>query len=116
MLSSTTKRRGSKYLIPIKVEALIKTALSNRKKGNGKACTNIARARKKLQILDRDEFKCVDCGATDKLTIDHIKYKYHGGELRYGPSDYNLDLCQTLCVNCHRAKNMREVKELRLVE
>ena len=51
--------------------------------------------RKRLEILDRDNFACVACGATDKeLHVHHIKY---AAELWEADTD---DL-QTLCTACH---------------
>lgn len=45
----------------------------------------------------RDGFKCKRCGATDDLTIDHIKPESKGGKA----TDDNL---QTLCRSCNSKK------------
>lgn len=55
---------------------------------------------KRYEVLKRDGFKCVKCGATgeeSKLEIDHIVPKVQGG----GDEKENL---QTLCFACNRGK------------
>ncbi len=53
----------------------------------------------RLEIMSRDGFKCVICG-TDKKTLQvhHILY------LRREPWDYPEHLYQTLCEDCHEAR------------
>lgn len=55
------------------------------------------------EVFKRDNYKCVECGATkDETTlhIDHIQPVSHGG------SD-ELDNLQTLCQDCNLAKSNR---------
>ena len=49
------------------------------------------------RIFNRDGFKCVACGSTEYLTIDHIISIYRGGT----DEDKNL---QTLCNQCNARK------------
>jgi hypothetical protein len=70
-------------------------------------------ARKKLAVLNRDGFKCVKCGRTESLTIDHIN-DVTTTSRRHLASSYRLELCQTLCTWCHVAKN-KEARESRTI-
>lgn len=53
------------------------------------------------KVLQRDNFKCRQCGRRAELEIDHIRPVKSGGDDR--PS--NL---QTLCRECHIKKTSRE--------
>lgn len=57
----------------------------------------------RLEILRRDGFQCVQCGARGRLEVDHIKPVRTHPELSYEPS--NL---QTLCPSCHTRKTRIE--------
>jgi 5-methylcytosine-specific restriction enzyme A len=58
----------------------------------------------RFQAKRRDGFKCVLCGATGRLNVDHIK------PLRTHPElAFDLANLQTLCVPCHSAKTKTEV-------
>lgn len=50
-------------------------------------------------ILKRDGYKCVYCGSSENLQIDHIKSVYNGGENR-------IDNLQTLCKSCNTRKRV----------
>jgi 5-methylcytosine-specific restriction endonuclease McrA len=47
-------------------------------------------------VLIRDGYKCVLCGSTKRLCVDHILPFRLFEELRYSP-----DNCRTLCHQCH---------------
>jgi 5-methylcytosine-specific restriction endonuclease McrA len=52
--------------------------------------------KKRLNILQRDNWKCVECQSEEKnLQVYHILY------LKIDPWDYADDLLQTLCDDCH---------------
>jgi len=52
------------------------------------------------RILERDEFACATCGATDDLQIDHIVPVRKGG-----PNvEFNL---QVLCAPCNQSKGAK---------
>jgi 5-methylcytosine-specific restriction endonuclease McrA len=51
----------------------------------------------RLFIFNRDNNRCVNCGSTYKLTIDHIISVYSGGVDAY-------DNFQTLCNKCNAGK------------
>lgn len=55
------------------------------------------RARKRAATFARDGHRCLRCGATDALTLDHILPLSKGGTWANG----NL---QTLCEPCNTAK------------
>lgn len=50
--------------------------------------------RRRVRVLVRDGNQCLACGATEDLTLDHIKHKSKGG----GDEDSNL---RTLCRSCN---------------
>lgn len=56
---------------------------------------------KVLKIWRRDGFKCVECSATENLTIDHITPRVRGG----GDEEENL---RTLCKHCNSAKSAKD--------
>lgn len=51
--------------------------------------------------LQRDNNKCVKCGNTEHLEVDHILNVARGGT-------HNLDNLQTLCHHCHHTKTQWE--------
>jgi hypothetical protein len=53
--------------------------------------------KKRLQILERDRFKCVICGASSKELHVHHKY-YRSG---FDPWEYGNDTLTTVCCDCH---------------
>lgn len=54
--------------------------------------------RKRLEVLERDGWKCRSCGATDKeLQIHHTIYE-NGKK----PWEHSSDMLKTLCVECHK--------------
>ncbi|MEM1149843.1 MAG: HNH endonuclease signature motif containing protein [Pseudomonadota bacterium] len=57
----------------------------------------------RLQILERDGYRCKSCGARGRLEVDHIKPVRTHPELSYDPG--NL---QALCPSCHARKTRIE--------
>lgn len=56
--------------------------------------------KKRLSILDRDEFACQCCGSTSKtLHVHHLFYK----KSSEGPWDYEDEALITYCDECHDA-------------
>lgn len=62
-----------------------------------KKLLNPAWQRKRLEILNRDEFTCQSC--FDSETTLHVHHKYY--ERGRAPWDYPPEALVTLCVNCH---------------
>lgn len=60
--------------------------------------------KKRHLVYERDGFKCVDCGSTDDLTLDHIFPWSRGGPDTIG----NL---QTLCKYCNSRKGAKVLVE-----
>lgn len=73
----------------LKINAMIKSRDPGRK------------ARRRLFILQRDGFKCVNCGSSENLTIAHIKSIKELGVTRFAAAAWKPDNCKTLCVACH---------------
>lgn len=57
--------------------------------------------RPRLAALERDQYRCVDCGSEDRLEVHHI--------VTWKPGDpHELDNLATLCVPCHRRRHPRK--------
>ncbi len=95
------KEKKSATPIPLDIERLKITA----KKSLNEGRTPTLRARHKLWVLERDNFKCQKCGSCDNLTIDHIRTSWKHGKRTYSSSNIKLEDCQVLCVECHTKKN-----------
>lgn len=64
--------------------------------------------RKRLEILNRSDFSCDECGATDKtLNVHHKSYK-KGAK----PWEYEEHELASLCEECHKSRHDIE-KEIR---
>lgn len=60
----------------------------------------------RIRILERDQDKCVDCGAPlnyGESEIDHIHARVNGG------SYWDYANLQTLCVPCHKRKTKQDL-------
>ncbi|PTQ72739.1 HNH endonuclease [Celeribacter persicus] len=57
-----------------------------------------------MQALERDDWKCVQCGERRRLEIDHIEPVRDRPDLAY-----SLANLQTLCGRCHASKTRQEV-------
>lgn len=62
--------------------------------------------RLRKEVLRRDGNRCVQCGNTQHLEVDHILNVARGGT-------HNLDNLQTLCHTCHREKSQQEARQAR---
>ena len=51
----------------------------------------------RLQVYERDGFKCIRCGVQQNLSLDHIKPESKGG-------DSSFENLQTMCKSCNSAK------------
>ena len=56
----------------------------------------------RLQMLDRDSWRCQKCGKTGRLEVDHIKPLEDGGEM------YDARNLRSLCRFCHFDKSRSE--------
>ena len=55
-------------------------------------------------VLNRDNFRCVECGRAGKLEVDHIvPMQREPGQDVYNPNDL-----QAICRACHIEKSRRE--------
>ena len=58
----------------------------------------------RMAILERDDWACVECGATRRLEVDHVQPVRARPDLAYSPA--NL---QVLCASHHTAKTRLEI-------
>ena len=68
--------------------------------GSGKKDTHWNNLRK--QVFKRDSYKCVKCGFSKNLTVDHITPRHAGGL-------DELNNLRTLCVSCHEEVHNRKI-------
>jgi hypothetical protein len=54
--------------------------------------------RKRLEVMNRDDFTCLSCGSKDKTLNVHHKTYRKGAE----PWDYDNDNFATYCEDCHK--------------
>jgi 5-methylcytosine-specific restriction endonuclease McrA len=52
----------------------------------------------KIQVLDRDGWRCQDCGSAEMLQVHHINSR---SKLGHDASENLI----TLCVDCHRRRH-----------
>ena len=65
-------------------------------------------ARLRRAVLERDGYRCVKCGRSGRLEVDHRIRKEDGG-------GDELDNLQALCRECHGAKTVKEnTQEMRI--
>lgn len=59
---------------------------------------------RRLEILERDDFTCQDCGATaDDGVLLQVHHKYYiDGNM---PWEYDDDALVTLCEDCHKERH-----------
>ena len=61
--------------------------------------------RKRLEVMGRDNFTCLDCGSTDnQLQVHHCLYEK--GE----PWETSNEFLMTLCMDCHKSRGDIESK------
>ena len=60
--------------------------------------------KKRREILDRDG-KCLECGSTERLEVDHRVPVYEGG------AELDSENLRVLCHECHKNKTRKEVFE-----
>lgn len=65
-----------------------------------RAAFNVAARTLRDQVLERDEFRCCQCGTTEDLTLDHIHPLSKCGS-------NELDNLQTLCRSCNSRNGAR---------
>lgn len=61
--------------------------------------------KKRLEIMNRDEFRCRNCHASDNLTVHHLHYD-PGLKLW----EYDNESLVTLCNDCHNSLHKQLVK------
>lgn len=66
---------------------------------------------KRADIIKRDEYKCVICGSTNRLTVHHKQYHVNQTTNEKNPPwQYDNKYLVTLCEICHRrGHNLYEI-------
>jgi hypothetical protein len=67
--------------------------------------------KKRLEILERDNFTCTDCGDNESTLNVHHKIYFSGKE----PWEYENELLITLCENCHKQESENIKQNLEIV-
>jgi len=52
----------------------------------------------RLEVMERDGYKCVRCGSDYMLGCHHKEHRSQGGI-------HSLENCEALCVHCHEAEH-----------
>jgi len=52
------------------------------------------------KVFKRDNYKCLDCGTSEKLILHHLLLWKDNRALRFDPNN-----CVTLCPSCHSKKH-----------
>lgn len=60
--------------------------------------------RKRLEIMQRDDFTCKKCGDNESMLVVHHRYYIGGRE----PWEYDSGILVTLCQNCHEDEHAYE--------
>jgi len=55
--------------------------------------------KKRLEVMQRDDFTCLACG--DKTTTLNVHHKYYSGN----PWEADMDGLETLCETCHKDRS-----------
>lgn len=61
------------------------------------------------RIFERDGHRCIYCGSTHNLTVDHIKPRSKGGD-RWDASN-----CVTACRSCNQMKGSMDLSDFMLL-
>jgi 5-methylcytosine-specific restriction endonuclease McrA len=72
------------------------------------------KARRRYNILKRDDFRCVICKCADNLTIAHINPVHRSGNRRSGVGIFSFENSRTLCVECHLKEDEQTYEDMRL--
>lgn len=67
--------------------------------------------RRRIQILQRDDFRCTICGSDQKLEVHHLDY-LEGIQVWEHPND----MLVTLCRKCHEKEQPRYKVERHLID
>ena len=68
--------------------------------------------KKRLEILNLHGFKCEKCGCEDKELHVHHRFYIKGREVW----QYDNDVFQVLCCDCHEKEHIKEKESVRVVE
>lgn len=63
--------------------------------------------KKRLEILNRDEWACRLCGDTENTL--HVHHRYYLP--KHEPWEYEDDALETLCMDCHQIETLERPKE-----
>lgn len=67
--------------------------------------------KKRLEVLERDDWKCINCHSKTKtLHVHHISYIWDKE-----PWEYHINNFKTFCIDCHEEEEISKVRFNELV-
>jgi len=90
----------------ITIPKLIPLDINKLKQTSEKPNRSRRRATRKLNILRRDNYKCVTCGIGENLTIAHLNPIRASNR---GASHFKLNECKTQCIDCHITEEFGQI-------
>ena len=93
-LVSAITIQGVKSIYCIDLSSLVEIPAPIPKKKKKKTCQEL-----RLQVFERDAYRCKHCGTQENLRVDHIHPESKGGLA-------TMDNLQTLCTTCNSKKGV----------
>ena len=85
------------------MKAILELLKKNAHGTYGASLLDIRWKKKRKEILDRDNYRCVNCSSTENLQVHHRQYHFEIKVRKFKePWDYPHALMITLCETCHQ--------------
>jgi 5-methylcytosine-specific restriction endonuclease McrA len=96
------KIRRTRYILKIRHDNYKRRIENSISEERYEACRFTSREDIREKVFDLHGHKCLNCGATDDIALDHVKPIAKGGENK-------IDNLQPLCKSCNSSKGIKEV-------
>jgi|GEM_PF-5757048 len=94
--------RRTRYILKIRRDNYKRRIENSISEERYNACRFTSREDIREKVFDLHGCKCLNCGATDNIALDHVKPIAKGGENK-------IDNLQPLCKSCNSSKGIKEV-------